>query len=78
LHEGQRQLRLRPSPLGARLELDFLADQLPPGRPVVALTVAAFALADQEWRTALGPLEPAIPVEDDVLAPVVELGAVTA
>ncbi|GAA1331219.1 hypothetical protein [Saccharothrix algeriensis] len=71
-------LRLRPSPLGARLELDFLADQLPPGRPVVALTVAAFALADQEWRTALGPLEPAIPVEDDVLAPVVELGAVTA
>ncbi|MEU7525285.1 hypothetical protein AB0A74_06095 [Saccharothrix sp. NPDC042600] len=73
-------LRLRPSPLGARLELDFVADQLNPGRPVVALTVAAFALADQEWGTALGPLEPAVPVavEDEVLAPVVELGAVTA
>ncbi|MFI9810672.1 ATP-grasp domain-containing protein [Saccharothrix variisporea] len=71
-------LRLRPSPLGARLELDFVADQLTLGRPVVALTVAAFALADQEWGTALGPLEPAVPVEDEVLAPVVELGAVTA
>ncbi|MEJ2852815.1 MULTISPECIES: hypothetical protein [unclassified Saccharothrix] len=71
-------LRLRPSPLGARLELDFVADQLALGRPVVALTVAAFALADQEWGTALGPLEPAVPVEDEALAPVVELGAVTA
>ncbi|MEU4801291.1 hypothetical protein [Actinosynnema sp. NPDC023587] len=72
-------LRLRPSPLGARLELDLAADQLPPGRPVVALTVAAFALADQEWQTALGPLEPAVPVEDEIAAvPVVELDAVTA
>jgi hypothetical protein len=72
-------LRLRPSPLGARLELDFYADQLPPARPVVALTVAAFALADQEWGTALGPLEPAVPVADDeAAAAVVEPTAVTA
>ncbi|MEV0677192.1 hypothetical protein AB0I60_11790 [Actinosynnema sp. NPDC050436] len=71
-------LRLRPSPLGARLELDFVADQLPPGRPVVALTVAAFALADQEWQTAMGPLEPAVPIEDEAVAAVVGLDAVTA
>ncbi|MBW4719687.1 hypothetical protein [Saccharothrix obliqua] len=71
-------LRLRPSPLGARLELDLVAAELPPGRPVVALTVAAFALADQEWRTALGPLEPAVPVADEAAAPVVEPAAVTA
>ncbi|MFC6088205.1 hypothetical protein ACFP3R_02885 [Saccharothrix lopnurensis] len=72
-------LRLRPSPLGARLELELVADQLPHGRPVVALTVAAFALADQDWGTSLGPLEPAVPVDDDeLLAPVVEPAAVTA
>jgi hypothetical protein len=72
-------LRLRPSPLGARLELDFYADQLPLGRPVVALTVAAFALADQEWGTALGPLEPAVPIADEeAAAAVVEPAAVTA
>ncbi|RKT52038.1 hypothetical protein [Saccharothrix australiensis] len=59
-------LRLRPSPLGARLELDLSADQLTPGRPVVPLAVAAFALADQEWRTGLGPLEPAVPVAEGV------------
>ena len=74
----QATLRLRPSPLGARLELDFHAEQLQPGRAVAALTVAAFALADQEWGTCLGPLEPAIPIADEVLASV-ELGeAVTA
>ncbi|MFT7835487.1 hypothetical protein Q5530_04970 [Saccharothrix sp. BKS2] len=71
-------LRLRPSPLGARLELELVADQLPHGRPVVALTVAAFALADQDWGTSLGPLEPAVPVDDELLAPVVEPAAVTA
>ncbi|GAA3890823.1 hypothetical protein GCM10022243_64660 [Saccharothrix violaceirubra] len=70
-------LRLKPSPLGAKLELDFVADQLVPGRPVAALTVAAFALADQEWGTSLGPLEPAVAVDDDV-APALEPTAVTA
>lgn len=57
-------LRLSPSPIGARLELDLNRDTMEPGRPVVALTVAAFALADQEWGTGLGPLEPAVAVED--------------
>ncbi|GGP36864.1 hypothetical protein GCM10010185_05100 [Saccharothrix coeruleofusca] len=75
----QGTLRLRPSPLGARLELDLVADQLPFGRPAAPLTVAAFALADREWGTALGPLEPAVPIPDDTpIAPVVELDAVTA
>lgn len=32
---------------------------------MAALTVAAFALADQEWGTGLGALEPAIAVEDE-------------
>lgn len=69
-------LRLRPSALGGRLELELLADAVPPGRPVAPLAVAAFALADQDWGTALGPLEPAVPVADEtVLAGPVELGS---
>ena len=71
-------LRLRPSPLGGRLELDFHADQLPLGRPVAALTVAAFALADQEWGTGLGPLEPPVPMADDAHQPMELETAVTA
>ncbi|QUF01762.1 hypothetical protein KCV87_19645 [Actinosynnema pretiosum subsp. pretiosum] len=72
-------LRLKPSPLGGKLELDFTADQLQLGRPVAALTVAAFALADQEWGTGFGPLEPAVPIADDEQpAQVVEQVFVTA
>jgi hypothetical protein len=67
-------LRLRPSPIGGRLELDFEADQLQLGRPVASLTVAAFALADQEWQTGLGPLEPPVAMADDAHQPM-ELGA---
>lgn len=57
-------LRLSPSPIGGRLELDLHRETVEIGRPVVSLTVAAFALADQEWGTRLGPLEPALAVED--------------
>jgi hypothetical protein len=57
-------LRLKPFPIGGRLELDFYRDGVPSGRPVAPLAVAAFALADQDWGTGLGPLEPAIPVAD--------------
>ncbi|KAA2262453.1 hypothetical protein F0L68_12800 [Solihabitans fulvus] len=58
-------LRLKPAPIGGRLELDLDPDVLPPGRPVAPLAVAAFALADQEWGTGFGPLEPAVPVGEE-------------
>ncbi|WP_199440777.1 ATP-grasp domain-containing protein [Umezawaea beigongshangensis] len=57
-------LRLRPAPLGGRLELELDRTVVPPGRAVVPLTVSAFALADQDWGTGLGPLEPAVPVAE--------------
>jgi hypothetical protein len=43
-----------------------------PGRSVAPLTVAAFALADQEWGTGLGALEPAIPVGEEPMLRAVE------
>jgi hypothetical protein len=55
-------LRLDPSPVGGRLELDLEPEAIPVGRSVAPLTVAAFALADQEWSTGFGALEPAVPV----------------
>ncbi|MET8761309.1 ATP-grasp domain-containing protein [Lentzea sp. NPDC004782] len=61
-------LRLSPSPIGGRLDLDLHRENMPVGAPVAALTVAAFALADQEWGTGLGALEPAIAVEDEAQA----------
>lgn len=70
------QLRLEPSPLGARLELDLDPDSVPPGRSVAPLTVAAFALADQEWGTGFGSLEPAVPVGEEPALHVVEAESV--
>jgi hypothetical protein len=55
-------LRLEPGPVGGRLELDLEPDAVPLGRSVAPLTVAAFALADQEWGTGFGALEPAVPM----------------
>ncbi|GLZ32497.1 hypothetical protein Lesp02_46850 [Lentzea sp. NBRC 105346] len=71
-------LRLAPSPIGARLELDLHRETMEHGRPVVPLTVAAFALADQEWGTGLGPLEPAVAVEEVQQVEVVAAEAVIA
>lgn len=66
------QLRLEPHPIGARLELDLEPESVPPGRSVAPLTVAAFALADQEWGTGLGALEPAVPVGEEPVLHAVE------
>ncbi len=52
-------LRLRPYPVGGRLELELDGGALPLGAPVAPLTVAAFALADRDWGTGFGPLDPA-------------------
>ncbi|AHI01631.1 hypothetical protein KALB_8274 [Kutzneria albida DSM 43870] len=53
-------LRLRPGPVGGRLELELYQEAVRPGRPAAPLVVSAFALADQDWGTGVGRLEPAI------------------
>src|SRR5882757_7298533 len=73
-------LRLRPGRIGGRLELDLFQDMVRPGRAAASLVVSAFALADQDWGTGLGRLEPAQAVAeldvDELIA--VEQEAVTA
>jgi len=58
------QLKLRPYPVGGRLELELAEGAVAPGASVTALTVAAFALADRDWHTGFGPLDPARPIDD--------------
>jgi hypothetical protein len=57
-------LRLKPGRIGGRLELDLYQDGVCPGRAAAPLVVSAFALADQDWSTGLGVLEPAIAVSE--------------
>jgi hypothetical protein len=74
-------LRLRPGRIGGRLELDLCQDMVRPGRAAAPLVVSAFALADQDWGTGLGRLEPALAVAEpdvDELLAAVEHSAVTA
>ena len=55
-------LTLGPSNLGGFVRLDIDPTRVPPGPPVAPLAAAAFALADRELDTGLGPLEAARPV----------------
>lgn len=79
-HEDEQphgSLRLKPGPVGGRLELDLYQEAVWPGRPAAPLVVSAFALADQDWSTGFGRLEPAVAASCE---PAHELGqeAVTA
>jgi len=52
-------LMLGPSAVGAYLRFEPHADRVLPGRSIAPMVASAFALADQTWGTAIGPLEPA-------------------
>ena len=66
-------LRLKPGRIGGRLELDLYQDGVRPGRAAAPLVVSAFALADQDWSTGLGPLEPAIAVSEPADVELIEV-----
>jgi hypothetical protein len=52
-------LAFGPSGVGGFVRLNLHADRIPAGPPVAPLAVAAFALADERFGTAIGLLEPA-------------------
>jgi hypothetical protein len=63
--DGERPdgvLSFGPSGVGGFVRLALDPARVPAGPPVAPLAVAAFALADQRFGTAIGPLEPARPV----------------
>jgi hypothetical protein len=55
-------LSFGPSGVGGFVRLALDPARVPAGPPVAPLAVAAFALADEVFGTAIGPLEPARPV----------------
>jgi hypothetical protein len=52
-------LSFGPSGVGGFVRLDLDPGRVPAGRSVAPLAIAAFALADERFRTGIGPLEPA-------------------
>ena len=57
--EPHGALMLGPSAVGAYLRFEPHADRVLPGRSIAPMVASAFALADETWGTAIGPLEPA-------------------